>query len=331
MKRKTALVTGGAGYVGSHTAAVLRQLGWDTVILDDLARGHRMATRGGELFQGRVGDKALLSRIFKERAIDAVLHFASLTYVGESVENPALYYRNNVSEGLTLLEAMEENGVKFLVFSSTAAVYGEPESVPIPEDHPTAPLNPYGFSKLAFERIAGDMAATGGIRPVFLRYFNAAGASPDGDLGEDHKPETHLIPLVIDTALGRRDSITIFGTDYPTADGTCVRDYIHVTDLAEAHALALGYLENGGGPGAFNLGSETGHSVRQVIDMVEKVGRKKVCVMEGPRREGDPSTLVASSEKARKILGWSPKLSDLESIVKTAWQWRASRPGGYGD
>ncbi|VAX20132.1 UDP-glucose 4-epimerase [hydrothermal vent metagenome] len=326
---KRALVTGGAGYVGSHTALTLKNLGWKVVIFDDLFRGHSQASVGDELIEGSLNDKELINKVMANNSFDAVLHFAALSYVGESTEKPAWYYRNNISGGLNLLEAMVNNGVSALVFSSTAATYGEPEEIPITEDHPKNPINPYGYSKLTFERMAIDIAQKENLRPVFLRYFNAAGADPGGGLGEDHTPETHLIPLVIDAALGRTDHITIFGADYPTDDGTCIRDYIHVTDLAEAHVKALDYIDKGGEPTAFNLGSEKGYSVRQVIEMVDKVSGLKTPVKEGERRIGDPSILVASAQKAKDLLGWNPQYSDLETIVRTAFDWRKKNPGGY--
>lgn len=326
---KTALVTGGAGYVGSHTALILKNLGWKVVIFDDLFRGHSKASVADELIEGSLNDKELINRVMADNSFDAVLHFAALSYVGESMQKPAWYYRNNILGGLNLLEAMVEHNVSALVFSSTAATYGEPKEIPITEDHPKNPINPYGYSKLTFERMALDIAQTENLCPVFLRYFNAAGADPDGRLGEDHTPETHLIPLVIDAALGRIDAITIFGTDYPTDDGTCIRDYIHVTDLGDAHVKALDYIEKGGEPTAFNLGSENGYSVRQVIDMVNKVSGLETPVKEGERRIGDPSTLVASAQKAKDILGWNPQYSDLETIVKTAYDWRKKNPEGY--
>ncbi|MGK7346187.1 MAG: UDP-glucose 4-epimerase GalE [Candidatus Nitrospinota bacterium M3_3B_026] len=330
MRQKTILVTGGAGYIGSHCARFLRKAGWETLTLDNLSTGHREAALDGELVVGDIGDERLLDDIFSSGRIAAVMHFAASADVGESVRDPAKYYRNNVANGLTLLESMAKHGVENLVFSSTCAVYGAPQAVPIREDHPLNPVSPYGFTKMVFERMALDLARSDGLRPVFLRYFNAAGADPEGELGEDHDPETHLIPIAIETALGRREGMTIYGDDYPTADGTCVRDYIHVTDLADAHLKALEYIMDGGAPDAFNLGSGRGYSVRQVIQTVERVTGSPVRAVTGARREGDPPELVASAEKAEKILGWKPSCPGLEPIVETAHRWTASRPNGYG-
>ncbi len=325
------MVTGGAGYIGSHCSKTLRKAGWEVVVYDNLTAGHRESVKDVELVVGDLGEKDRLDEVFSKGRFDAVMHFASLTYVGESVKDPVKYYRNNVSEGLSLLSAMIDHGVKNFIFSSTAAVYGEPAIQPIPEDHALLPVNPYGASKFMFERIATDLSVSHGLRPVFLRYFNAAGADPDGGLGEDHDPETHLIPLVIDAALGRRGSLDLFGDDYPTFDGTCIRDYIHVTDLAEAHLKALDYLSDGDNktPEAFNLGAGSGFSVRQVIETVEKVVGKNVPFSIAPRREGDPPELVALSGKAKSVLGWKPTLSSLEDIVETAFRWREKHPDGY--
>ncbi|MBI4665217.1 MAG: UDP-glucose 4-epimerase GalE [Nitrospinae bacterium] len=325
----TVLVTGGAGYIGSHCALYLRENGWETVILDNLSTGHKESALGQRLVVGDVGDGALLDSVFKTRSISAVMHFAASAYVGESVTDPAKYYRNNVVNGLALLDAMRRNGVSNLVFSSTCAVYGNPERTPLTETHPKAPISPYGFSKLAFERMAEDFSSAYGLKPVFLRYFNAAGADPEGRLGENHDPETHLIPLAIQAALGRRGPVTVFGADYPTPDGTCVRDYVHVMDLADAHLKAMEHLLNGGAPSAFNLGSGTGYSVREVVAMVEKVGGKSVPVIEGPRRAGDPPALVASSARALETLGWKPRYAELEAIVKTAYEWHKKQVGSF--
>ncbi|VAX21772.1 UDP-glucose 4-epimerase [hydrothermal vent metagenome] len=326
---KTALVTGGAGYIGSHCLKPLKAEGWDVVVVDNLSTGHKKAAAGFKLETGDIGDPDFLDKIFSSYSISAVLHFAASAYVGESVENPAKYYRNNVVNGLNLLTSMLRNDVKDLIFSSTCATYGNPTEIPITENHSQNPVNPYGYTKMVFERMAIDLARSSGLRPVFLRYFNAAGASDDGLIGEDHDPEAHLIPLTIATALGSRGELTIFGDDYPTNDGTCVRDYIHISDLADAHMLALEYLQNGGEPTAFNLGNGEGYSVRQVIETVEKVSGKPVKVKMGARREGDPPALIGSAEKARKVLGWLPKFPDLESIVRTAYKWHETNPNGY--
>jgi len=326
---KNILVTGGAGYIGSHCVMRLAEAGFAPITLDNLTTGHKAAVLDGELIIGDLGDREALDRIFTTHAIDAVLHFAASAYVGVSVTDPESYYRNNVAKGLELLSAMVRHNVKNLVFSSTCAVYGEPQKLPLTEDHVKNPVNPYGYTKMVFEQMALDLARAKGLRPVFLRYFNAAGADPEGRLGEDHDPETHLIPLVAQTILGQRENITIFGSDYDTLDGTCVRDYIHILDLAEAHLLALDYLEKGGAPTAFNLGNGSGYSVREVIAMVEKVSGQKAPVVLGNRRAGDPPALVGAAEKARKILGWTQKFGDLDAIVQTAWNWHSKKPFGY--
>ncbi|HEB71116.1 MAG TPA: UDP-glucose 4-epimerase GalE [Nitrospirae bacterium] len=328
--RKTALVTGGAGYIGSHCVERLAVDGWDAIVIDDLSTGHEKAVLSGQLVKGGIGDANLLDTIFSTYSIDAVLHFAGSSYVGESVKEPDKYYKNNVSNGLILLSAMIRNNVRDIVFSSSCAVYGIPEIIPIPEDCPKNPVSPYGFSKMVFERMALDFARSDGLRPVFLRYFNAAGADPDGRLGEDHDPETHLIPLAIKAALGQNQRITIFGADYPTGDGTCVRDYIHILDLAEAHIKAIDYIKQGGEPAAFNLGNGSGYSVRQVIKLVEKISGKRIAVKEGSRRDGDPPVLTASSEHIDKTFGLTPKYPHLESIVETAYRWHKANPGGFG-
>lgn len=326
---RTVLVTGGAGYIGSHCALYLREAGWNVVTMDNLTTGHEEAVLGGGLYVGDVGDEAALDEVFSGNRIDAVIHFAASLLVSESVSNPSKYYRNNVVSGFALLQAMLRHGVNNLVFSSSAAVYGEPDKIPIREDHPTAPINPYGMTKVVFERMAMDLARAYGLRPVFLRYFNAAGADPEGRLGEEHDPETHLVPIVVKAALGQGGPVSVFGDDYPTQDGTCVRDYIHVYDLADAHIRALEYLEKGGAPGAFNLGNGNGYSVTQVIDAVSAVSGVKVPYKIAPRRDGDPAALVASSEKARKVLGIDPKYPDIESIVETTLNWRRANPGGF--
>ncbi|MEH2009932.1 UDP-glucose 4-epimerase GalE [Nostoc sp.] len=326
--KPTILVTGGAGYIGSHTVLALKQAGYNVVILDNLVYGHRDLVERVlqvELIVGDTGDRALLDHLFKTRDIAAVMHFSAYAYVGESVTDPAKYYRNNVVGTLTLLEAMLTASVKKFVFSSTCATYGVPEFVPIPETHPQNPINPYGATKLMVERILSDFDVAYGFQSVRFRYFNAAGANPSGLLGEDHNPETHLIPLVLMTALGKRESISIFGTDYPTPDGTCIRDYIHVNDLADAHILGLEYLLKGGDSEVFNLGNGSGFSVREVIAAAEQVTGISIPVEERDRRPGDPPILIGTSEKARTILGWQPQYLSIKDIVAHAWQWHQKR------
>ncbi|MBW4498526.1 MAG: UDP-glucose 4-epimerase GalE [Scytonema hyalinum WJT4-NPBG1] len=326
--KPTILVTGGAGYIGSHTVLALKQAGFDVIILDNLVYGHRDLVEKVlqvELVVGDTGDRPLLDDLFKTHDIAAVIHFSAYAYVGESVTDPAKYYRNNVLGTLTLLEAMLAASVKNFVFSSTCATYGVPEVVPIPEDHPQNPINPYGATKLMVERILSDFDVAYGFKSVRFRYFNAAGADPNGRLGEDHNPETHLIPLVLQTALGKRESISVFGTDYPTADGTCIRDYIHVSDLADAHVLGLEYLLKGGDSEVFNLGNGNGFSVKEVIETAKQVTGKDIKVVECDRRPGDPPALIGSGDKAKKILGWHPQYSSLKEIITHAWQWHQSR------
>ncbi|MBN3951221.1 MAG: UDP-glucose 4-epimerase GalE [Nostoc sp. NMS7] len=326
--KPTILVTGGAGYIGSHTVLALKQAGYNVVILDNLVYGHRDLVEKVlqvELIVGDTGDRALLDHVFKTHDIAAVMHFSAYAYVGESVTDPAKYYRNNVVGTLTLLEAMLTASVKKFVFSSTCATYGIPEFVPIPETHPQNPINPYGATKLMVEQILADFDVAYGLQSVRFRYFNAAGANPSGLLGEDHNPETHLIPLVLMTALGKRESISIFGTDYPTPDGTCVRDYIHVNDLADAHILGLEYLLKGGDSEVFNLGNGSGFSVREVIAAAEQVTGVSIPVEERDRRPGDPPILIGTSEQARTILGWQPQYPSIKDIVAHAWQWHQKR------
>ncbi|BAW96969.1 UDP-glucose 4-epimerase [[Synechococcus] sp. NIES-970] len=328
MVGKTVLVTGGAGYIGSQAVLSLQRRGYRVIVLDNLVYGHRDLVESvlkAELIVGDTGDRPLLDQIFADYAIDAVMHFAAYAYVGESVTEPAKYYRNNVVGTLTLLEAMVAAGVKQFVFSSTCATYGEPTEIPIPESHPQNPINPYGMSKLMVEKILWDFDRAYGLRSVMFRYFNAAGADPAGNLGEDHNPETHLIPLILFAALGKRESISIFGTDYPTADGTCIRDYIHVSDLADAHVLGLEYLLQGGSTDAFNLGNGNGFSVQEVIAAARKITGKNIQAIAGDRRPGDPPSLVGSSEKARTILGWQPQYANLELILQHAWHWHQQR------
>lgn len=319
------LVTGGAGYIGSHAVRQLKRAGHQTVVLDNLVFGHAEFVSPDELITGDLSDTALLQKTFKENHFDAVMHFAAYAYVGESVENPAKYYRNNVASTLNLLEAMITHGVNRFIFSSTCATYGVPETVPITEDHPQQPINPYGMTKWMVEKILQDFDRAYGLKSVCLRYFNAAGADPDGGIGEDHSPETHLIPLVFDAALGRRPHITVFGTDYPTADGTCIRDYIHVTDLADAHVLALKYLSEHGRSEIFNLGNGCGFSVKEIIQAAKKNIGHNIPVQFGGRREGDPPVLIGSAEKAKKVLGWQSRLADLSVIIETAWRWHRHR------
>jgi UDP-arabinose 4-epimerase len=321
----TVLVTGGAGYVGSHTAKALAQAGYHPVTLDNLGRGFAHAVRWGPLEQGDVLDRSFLDAAIKRWQPQAVLHFAAFSYVGESVTAPGLYYRNNVVGSLTLLEAMRDHAISNIVFSSTCATYGLPVRLPLSEDHPQAPINPYGASKLMVERLLADFGSAHGLRSVALRYFNAAGADPDGEIGENHDPETHLIPLAIGAALGIQPKLKIFGTDYETADGTCIRDYIHVTDLAAAHVAALRHLEAGGASQACNLGTGAGLSVRAILTEVERIAGRPVPAEEGPRRAGDPPELVADPARARQLLGWVPQRSDIASVISTAYEWAARR------
>lgn len=324
----TILVTGGGGYIGSHTVKLLTQAGYDVIIFDNLVYGHQDLVEtvlNVKLIIGDLGDRQLLDTIFQEYHITAVIHFAAYTYVGESVTNPAKYYRNNVASSLNLLEAMQSAGVKNIVFSSTCATYGTPQKIPLTEDHPQHPINPYGTSKLMVEMMLKDFSNAYNLNFVAFRYFNAAGADMTGKLGEDHNPETHLIPLVLLTALGKRDAITIFGTDYPTEDGTCIRDYIHVEDLSSAHILGLEYLLNGGKSDFFNLGNGNGFSVKEVIETAQKITGIEIKIIIGDRRLGDPPILVGSSEKAQKILNWQPKYPDLETIISHAWLWHQNR------
>lgn len=323
----TILVTGGAGYIGSHTVKLLLSKGYDILVFDNLVYGHRdiVEKLRVKFIEGDLCDRTLLEKVFRENEIEAVIHFAAYAYVGESVENPAKYYRNNVVYTLNLLEAMEKAGVRKIVFSSTCATYGIPDEVPIPETHPQNPINPYGYTKLVVERMLQDFQRAYGWEYVAFRYFNAAGADSEGLIGEDHDPEPHLIPLVLYAALGKRDSVSILGDDYPTPDGTCIRDYIHVEDLGEAHFLGLEYLLNGGKSEVFNLGNGNGFSVKEVINTAKKVTQKDFTVKNAPRRPGDPPMLVGSGEKARKILNWQPKYADIETIITHAWRWHQSR------
>lgn len=328
MQSPTVLVTGGAGYIGSHTVFLLEKAGYHVVIVDNLVYGHQDLVKSAlnaELIVGDISDRSLLDTVFKQYSIDAVIHFAAFAYVGESVTHPRKYYRNNVAGTLTLLEAMVDAGVNSIVFSSTCATYGIPESVPITESQPQRPINPYGASKLMVERMLADFDQAYNLRHVIFRYFNAAGAHPDALLGEDHWPETHLIPLVLQTALGLRPSISVFGTDYPTPDGTCIRDYIHVMDLAQAHVLGLEHLLGNGQSDTFNLSNGNGFSVQEVIQTAREVTGKSIPVEHCPRRPGDPPILVGSQEKARQVLGWQASYPKLYDIIQHAWNWHQKR------
>ena len=326
---KTILVAGGAGYIGSHMVALLVERGYDVVVADNLCTGHWQAVKGARLRVGDVRDGAFLDRLFSEFPIDGVINFAAFSLVGESVADPLKYYGNNVAGAVSMLTAMKNHKVDKIVFSSTAATYGEPEKQPIEETDRTEPTNPYGATKLAIEGMLKWCDGAYGIRYAALRYFNAAGANTDVDIGEDHSPETHLIPIVLQAALGKRPHVGIFGEDYPTADGTCVRDYIHVRDLAQAHLLALEYLDRGGESGSFNLGSGDGFSVKEIIDTARKVTGKPIPAVVEPRRAGDPSVLIASNQKAREVLGWVPQRG-LTEIIADAWTWHQGHPEGYG-
>jgi UDP-arabinose 4-epimerase len=315
------LVTGGAGYIGSHTCKALSKAGLTPVTYDNLVTGHEASVKWGPLERGDILDRARLDTVLHKYQPSAVLHFAAYAYVGESVIQPAKYYRNNVSGALTLLEAMRHHGVTQMVFSSSCSTYGTPQSIPIGENHPQDPINPYGASKLMTERMLADFGAAYNLRSVSLRYFNAAGADPDGEIGEDHDPETHLIPLVLKAAAGECPNITIYGTDYDTPDGTCIRDYVHVTDLAEAHVLAFRALEQGCDSSNYNLGTGHGFSVREVIRTANVASGRNIPVVEGGRRPGDPARLVADAKRAKVELGWHPQYGDLSQIIATAWNW----------
>ncbi len=325
------LVTGGLGYVGSHAVKRLVDRGGQVVCLDDLSFGHKGASSGSEVVTGDIGDAKLLQEIFAKYPIDAVMHFAAFAAVGESVENPQKYYINNISKSLVLIQEMLRAGVKRMIFSSTAATFGEPQVIPIPEDHPKDPTNPYGRSKLMLEEILAEYDTAYDLKWTALRYFNASGADPSGTIGEDHTPEHHLIPLVFDVALGKREKIMMFGTDWPTHDGTCIRDYVHVTDLAQAHLLALEALEAGGKSTVYNMGNGSGYTVKEVIEMAAEVTGKDIPAVAAPRRAGDPARLVASSDKIKSELGWKPEYPELRTIIETAWAWHSSHPKGYDD
>jgi UDP-glucose 4-epimerase len=318
---KKILVTGGAGYVGSHAVRQLNRDGYPSLVLDNLTYGHREFARNTDLVEGGVENTALLEKIFSDNPIEAVMHFAAYAYVGESVSDPGKYYLNNVVNTLRLLQTMIRAGVNKFIFSSSCATYGNPVQIPMTEEHPQNPISPYGATKLMVERILRDFDAAYGLKFVSFRYFNAAGADPEGGIGEWHDPETHLIPLVLDAAAGKRQAVQIYGTDYETPDGTCIRDYIHVTDIAQAHILGLKHLLAGKPSGVFNLGNGNGFSVREVVQTAEKVTGKRIRVLEVSRRPGDPAVLVGSSDKAHRDLGWRTLFPTLESIVDTAWQW----------
>lgn len=330
MQGRRFLVTGGAGYVGSHLVLTLVQRGAEVVVLDDLRQGHRAAVPPGvELIQADVGDRRRLSEIFAAWKFDAVFHFAALSLVGESMRDPMRYCIENLSNSLTLADAAVKAGCLRFVLSSTAALFGFPKAIPIDEEAEVAPASAYGESKLMAERGLAWADRVHGLRSASLRYFNAAGADPEGRIGEDHEPETHLVPLAIGAALGTRPPLTVFGTDYPTPDGTCIRDYVHVLDLADAHIRVLDRLEQGSC--RYNVGNGTGYSVRQVMDAVERIGGRPVPYSEGPRRPGDPAVLVASSRRLRDDTGWSPRFGALDDIVRTAWAWHSANPKGFGD
>ncbi len=319
------LVVGGAGYIGSHANKELARLGHKTVVFDNLVHGHREFVRWGEFFEADLASVDRLRDLFSTHAFDAVMHFASYINVGDSVTDPRAYYANNVVNTLNLLNVMLEFDVKRFIFSSSCAVYGTPENTPITEEHPLNPVNPYGWTKLMIEKVLADYARAYGLRYAALRYFNAAGADAESGIGERHSPETHLIPLVLDAATGRRPNVSVYGTDYPTRDGTCIRDFIHVSDIADAHVLALDYLMDGGPSEAFNLGSGSGHSVREVISAASGVTGRKIPVIESGRRPGDPAILIGSPKKIERTLRWRPRHSDLRTMVASAWKWHQSR------
>ncbi len=317
----TVLVTGGAGYIGSHVVRLLIKKGLDVIVLDNLSRGHKASLPQNIIFKEvDLVDSEKLSTVIQKHKIESVIHFAAFAYVGESVENPEMYYRNNVSGSFNLINALKEKGVKNFVFSSTCSLYGNPLHIPISEEETTKPINPYAKTKLVIEQILSDYDIAYGMKHVALRYFNAAGASISGEIGESHFPEPHLIPLVLFTALGKRESISVYGDDYPTADGTCIRDYIHVEDLADAHVKALEYLNKGNSSQIINLGTGDGNSVKEVISVAEEITGKKIKSIIAARRAGDPAVLVADNKKAKEVLGWDPKFN-LKDIIQTAWQW----------
>ncbi|MDQ0219999.1 UDP-glucose 4-epimerase GalE [Peribacillus cavernae] len=323
------LVTGGAGYIGSHTVIELLNQGEEVIVIDNLKTGHKQAVAGGAFYEGNLRDTSFLERVFRENGIEAVIHFAASSLVGESVQQPLPYYENNLMASHNLVSTMLEHNVKKIVFSSTAATYGEPKQIPILEEDSTNPTSPYGETKLAMEKMFRWCDQAYGLKSVSLRYFNAAGAHPDGMIGEDHNPESHLIPIILQVALGQREAIGVFGDDYPTEDGTCIRDYIHVMDLANAHWLALKSLRENGASNVFNLGNGKGFSVKEVIETARNVTGHSIPEKISPRRAGDPALLIASSEKAQTALGWKPKYNDLRTIIETAWNWHKENPDGF--
>ena len=324
------LVLGGAGYIGSHAVYQLIDDGYDVTVIDNLQTGHRQAIHPEAIFyEGDIRDKQFLQSVFAREKVSAVMHFAANSLVGESMEKPLDYYDNNVFGSQVLLQVMVEHEVEYFVFSSTAATYGEPEIVPITEEMPTSPTNPYGETKLMIEKMLHWTSEAHGIKYVALRYFNVAGARDSAEIGEDHDPETHLVPITLQVALKQRDHLTIFGDDYDTPDGTCIRDYVHVTDLIDAHILAMKYLQKGNDSNIFNLGSNDGFSVKEIVQATEKVTEKPIPTKIGQRRPGDPATLIASSNKAKSVLGWQPKYTTIEEIITSAWKWHQKRPHGY--
>lgn len=331
MAENEILVVGGAGYIGSHMCKYLWRRGYRPIVLDNLVYGHRAAVQWGPFVKGDIGDAVVLDRVFSEYDIKGVLHFAAYAYVPESVADPLKYYRNNVANTINLLQAMVAHGVNRLIFSSSCATYGNSDGTPMSESHVQQPIHPYGRTKWMVEQILDDFEAAYGMRAVCLRYFNAAGADPDGQLGEDHRPETHLIPIILKTAMGQREFLSVYGDDYPTRDGTCVRDYIHVEDLAQAHLLALESLLAGGAGGKYNLGNGDGFTVQEVLDRTRRITGEAIPTRIEARRPGDVPVLIGSSEKAIQELGWRPEFSDLDVIIKTAWDWQRRHPDGYAD
>ncbi len=325
MKTEKILIVGGAGYIGSHTNKVLSEAGYETLVLDNLIHGHREAVRWGRLIESDMENEKILDEIFSEHEIKAVMHFSAFIAVGESVQKPGMYYQNNVAATLTLLNAMVRHQVLRFIFSSTCAIMGDPKYLPLDEKHPRNPINPYGWSKLMVEQILEDFDRAYGLKSVVLRYFNASGADPGAEIGEKHDPETHLIPLILDVALGKRDCIQIFGDDYETRDGTCIRDYVHVNDLADAHSLALEWMCQENCSGDFNLGNGEGFTVKEVIEVARKITNHPIPVRMADRREGDATSLVGSSKKAHDTLGWCPRLNSLEDIIGSAWTWHKKR------